>query len=50
MITDRERVEIPTRHEEISVERAPVEGEATEAEIGDDEVSIPSGATRRARG
>jgi uncharacterized protein (TIGR02271 family) len=39
--TDRERIEVPTRHEEVSVERVPVEGEATEAEIGDDEVSIP---------
>ena len=39
--TDRETLEVPTRHEEVSVERVPVEGEATEAEIGDDEVSIP---------
>src|SRR3712207_8826521 len=39
--TDRERIEVPTRHEEVTVERVPVEGEATEAEIGDDEVSIP---------
>jgi uncharacterized protein (TIGR02271 family) len=40
--TDRERVEVPTRHEEVTVERVPLEeGEATEAEIGDDEVSIP---------
>ena len=39
--TDRERVEVPTRHEEISVERVPVEGEASEAEIGADEVVIP---------
>jgi uncharacterized protein (TIGR02271 family) len=39
--TDRERMEVPTRHEEVSVERVPVEGEATEAEIGDDEVSVP---------
>jgi uncharacterized protein (TIGR02271 family) len=39
--TDRERMEVPTRHEEVMVERVPVEGEATEAEIGDDEVSIP---------
>src|SRR3712207_513677 len=39
--TDRERMEVPTRHEEVTVERVPVEGEATEAEIGDDEVSIP---------
>jgi uncharacterized protein (TIGR02271 family) len=39
--TDRESIEVPTRHEEVSVERVPVEGEATEAAIGDDEVSIP---------
>jgi uncharacterized protein (TIGR02271 family) len=39
--TDRERIEVPTRHEEVSVERVPVEGEATEAEIGDDEVRVP---------
>ena len=39
--TDRERIEVPTRHEEISVERVPVEGEATEAEIGEGEVVVP---------
>jgi uncharacterized protein (TIGR02271 family) len=40
--TDREQIEVPTRHEEVSVERVPVsEGSATEAQIGDDEVSIP---------
>ncbi len=40
--TDRERIEVPTRREEVTVDRVPVEGEAaTEAEIGDDEVSIP---------
>jgi uncharacterized protein (TIGR02271 family) len=39
--TDREQIEVPTRHEEVSVERVPVEGEASEAEIGDDEVSVP---------
>jgi uncharacterized protein (TIGR02271 family) len=40
--TDREQVEVPTRHEEVSVERVPVsEGSATEAQIGEDEVSIP---------
>jgi len=39
--TDRERIEVPTRHEEVSVERVPVEGEATEAQIGDDEVVVP---------
>jgi uncharacterized protein (TIGR02271 family) len=40
--TDREQVRVPTRHEEISVERVPVEGrEASEAEIGEDEVVMP---------
>ena len=39
--TDREQIEVPTRHEEVSVERVPVEGEANEADIGDDEVSVP---------
>src|SRR5215203_5749122 len=39
--TDREQVRVPTRHEEVSVERVPVEGrEASEAEIGEDEVVI----------
>src|SRR5215211_2255737 len=39
--TDREQIEVPTKHEEVSVERVPVEGEATEAQIGEDEVSGP---------
>src|SRR5918996_1096554 len=39
--TDHERIEVPTRHEEVSVERVPVEGEATEAQIGEDEVVVP---------
>jgi uncharacterized protein (TIGR02271 family) len=40
--TDREQVEVPTRHEEVTVERVPVsEGTATEAQIGEDEVSVP---------
>jgi uncharacterized protein (TIGR02271 family) len=42
--TDRESVEVPTRHEEVSVERVPVsEGAAaaTEAQIGEDEVRVP---------
>ncbi len=39
--TDRERIEVPTRHEEVTVERVPVDGEATEAQIGEDEVSVP---------
>ena len=40
--TDREQVEVPTRREEVSVERVPVEGgTASEAEIGEDEVVVP---------
>jgi uncharacterized protein (TIGR02271 family) len=39
--TDRETIEVPTRHEEVSVERVPVEGEASEAEIGEDEIVVP---------
>jgi uncharacterized protein (TIGR02271 family) len=39
--TDRERIEVPVKHEEVSVERVPVSGEATEAHIGEDEVSVP---------
>ena len=39
--TDRERIEVPTKHEEVSVERVPVSGEASEAQIGEDEVSVP---------
>src|SRR5688572_22171887 len=38
---DREQIEVPTKHEEVTVERVPVEGEATEAQIGEDEVSVP---------
>ena len=40
--TDRERIRVPKRHEEVHVERVPVEGrEAPEAEIGEDEISVP---------
>jgi uncharacterized protein (TIGR02271 family) len=39
--TDREQVRVPTRREEVSVERVPVNEERTGAEIGDDEVSVP---------
>jgi uncharacterized protein (TIGR02271 family) len=34
-------VEVPTRHEEVSVERVPLSGEASEAQIGEDEVNVP---------
>ena len=39
--TDRESIEVPTRHEEVSVERVPLSGEASEAEIGENEVVVP---------
>src|SRR5829696_1872383 len=41
--TDHETIEVPTRREEVTVERVPVESEATasEAEIGDEEVRVP---------
>ena len=39
--TDRESVAVPTRHEKVSVERVPLSGEASEAEIGEDEVQVP---------
>ena len=39
--TDRERIEVPTRREEVTVERLLVEGETTETRIGEDEVSVP---------
>jgi uncharacterized protein (TIGR02271 family) len=40
--TDREQIEVPTRHEEVTVERVPVsEGTAPEAQIGEEEVRIP---------
>jgi uncharacterized protein (TIGR02271 family) len=40
--TDREQIEVPTRREEVRVERVPVEeGEASETEIGEDEIRVP---------
>ena len=41
--TDREQLRVPTRHEEVSVERVPVEEGryATPGEIGEDEVVMP---------
>ena len=39
--TDREQVRVPTKHEEVSVERVPVNEEGTGTEIGEDEVSMP---------
>ncbi len=39
--TDREQVRVPTRREEVNVERVPVNEQRTGAEIGEDEVSVP---------
>jgi uncharacterized protein (TIGR02271 family) len=40
--TDREQMEVPTRREEVTVDRVPVEeGEASEAEIGEEEIRVP---------
>ena len=39
--TERERIAVPKRREEVSVDRVPVDREGSEAEIGDDEVSVP---------
>lgn len=39
--TAREHIEVPIRHEEVTVERVPMEGAASEAEIGEDEVVVP---------
>ena len=39
--TDRERLEVPVKHEEVHVDRVPVDEEGTGAEIGEDEVSVP---------
>ena len=40
--TERESMEVPTRREEVTVDRVPVEeGEASETDIGEEEVSVP---------
>ncbi|MDP9456800.1 MAG: PRC and DUF2382 domain-containing protein [Actinomycetota bacterium] len=40
--TDRERIAVPKKREEVSVDRVPVnDREASESEIGEDEVSVP---------
>ena len=41
VVSERQQMEVPTRREEVTVERVPVEGETTEAQIGDDEVRVP---------
>src|SRR5215207_341786 len=39
--SDRERIQVPKKHVEVRVERVPVEGEAAESEIGEDEIVVP---------
>lgn len=39
--TERERKYVPTRREQVSVERVPMNEEAATGQIGDDEVSMP---------
>ncbi|MBA2713333.1 MAG: DUF2382 domain-containing protein [Rubrobacteraceae bacterium] len=38
--TEREVVRVPKRREEVGIERVPIEGEASEADIGEDEVMV----------
>ncbi len=39
--TDRERMEVPTRREEVRVDRVPVETKAPQTEVGEGEVRVP---------
>ena len=39
--TDREQLRVPKRHEEVSVDRVPLNEEGSGAQIGEDEVSVP---------
>ena len=39
--TERERMEVPTRREEVTVDRVPVDSETSEADIGDEELRVP---------
>lgn len=41
VVTDHESVPVTKRREEVHVDRVSAEGEASEAEIGDDEVRVP---------
>ncbi len=41
VVSERQQMEVPTRREEVTVDRVPVEGEASEADIGDEEVRVP---------
>ena len=39
--TDRERLDVPVRREEVHIERVPVSKETAGAEIGEEEVVVP---------
>ncbi|QIN79027.1 DUF2382 domain-containing protein [Rubrobacter marinus] len=39
--TERERIAVPKKREEVSVDRVPVDRDASPGEIGEDEVSVP---------
>lgn len=39
--TEHERMEVPVRREEVRIERVPVSGETTGAQIGEEEVVVP---------
>ncbi len=39
--TERERLEVPTRREEVTVDRVPINEETSTAEMGEDEVRVP---------
>src|SRR3712207_2474429 len=41
VVSERQSVEVPTRREEVTVDRVAVEGEASEADIADEEVRVP---------
>ncbi len=41
MRTERERIAVPKRREQVSVERVPVNEPASPGQIGEDEVSVP---------
>jgi uncharacterized protein (TIGR02271 family) len=39
--TERERIQVPKKHEEVTAERVPLEREATGVVIGEDEIVVP---------
>ena len=41
VVTERQQMEVPTRREEVTVDRVPVDSETSEAEIGDEEIRVP---------